>query len=71
MALIGVGTLFFTSIVNAIMPKIGLAVHAAAASSSYTPVDYQIDFLFVNLIAVGLIIFGVLLGYRFYKNDIL
>ncbi|HHW61426.1 MAG TPA: hypothetical protein GX404_05940 [Syntrophomonadaceae bacterium] len=69
LVLMGVGVLLFTSVFNAIIPEIGpLAFQVAAANSS---VDYQVDFLFVNLIALAVIVIGTLLAYRFYKNDLL
>jgi hypothetical protein len=64
---IGVITLLNTTIINLVMPKIGLAAFQYAMAGSYSPNDYYINFLFVNIAAIGLIAVGIILGYQFYK----
>ena len=65
----GVLTLLATKIINLVMPQIGRAAFQAAMAGSYSPNDYYINFLGVNLIAIAMIITGIVFGYIFYKSE--
>ncbi len=65
----GVLTLLTTKIINLVMPQIGRAAFQAAMAGSYSPRDYYINFLGVNLMAITMIVIGIVFGYRFYKCD--
>ena len=65
----GIITLMKTTIINLVMPQIGRAAFQSAMAGSYSPYDYHIDFLFVNIAAICLIAVGIWLGYKFYSNN--
>jgi len=65
----GVNTLLLTSIINLVMPKIGRVAFQIAAAGSYSPNDYHIDFIFVNIAAIVLVGFGILLGIKYYRKE--
>lgn len=65
----GIVTLLMTTITNLVMPKIGRAAFQCAMAGSYTPNDYHIDFIVINIVAVCLIVIGSVLGYIFYKKE--
>jgi len=65
----GITTLLKTTIINLVMPKIGRAAFQYAMAGSYSPNDYHINFLYVNIAAVLLIIGGIFFGYKCYKNE--
>jgi hypothetical protein len=69
LVIIGIITLLQTTIINLVMPKIGRAAFQCAMAGSYSPNDYHIDFLGINIAAVCLIIIGIVLGYIFYKKE--
>jgi hypothetical protein len=68
LTLIGIVTMLLTRIINAVIPKIGLAAFQAAAAGSYRPENYLIDFSTINYIAAILIIIGVILSVKFYLD---
>lgn len=70
LAITGVNTLLTTSIINQIMPKIGRAAFQCAMAGSYSPNDYHINFLVINIIATCLIIMGSVLGFLVYKHEL-
>ena len=47
----------------------GIIVFAfqCAMAGSYSPNEYHINFLYINMAAICLVIVGIVLGYRFYK----
>ncbi|MDD4730248.1 MAG: hypothetical protein PHN55_16035 [Dysgonamonadaceae bacterium] len=55
------------TIINLVMPKIGKVAFQFAMAGSYSPNEYHINFLFVNIVAICLVVVGVALGYKFYK----
>lgn len=67
--LTGVVTLLTTTIINLVMPQIGRVAFQSAMAGSYTPVDYHINFIMINIVAVCLIVIGFVFGYKFYKNE--
>ena len=64
----GIITLLETTIINLVMPKIGKVAFQFAMAGSYSPNEYHIDFLGVNIAAVCLIVIGVIFGYKCYKS---
>lgn len=58
-SIIGVIMLLITKMTNLIMPKIGLSAFQSAASGSYSPDAYYIDFSTVNTFSVLMIILGI------------
>ncbi|MEK4713313.1 hypothetical protein [Sporosarcina sp. FSL K6-5500] len=69
-AVIGVSILFTTSILNKVMPMLGFAAYQAAAAGGYSPSDYVMNFIVINLFAILLIIIGVVAGYKIYKKGL-
>lgn len=69
LVVIGVNTLLKTTIINLVMPKIGLAAFQCAMAGSYSPNNYHINFIFVDIVAIGLIVVGLILGYKFYRAE--
>ncbi len=65
----GIITLLKTTIINLVMPQIGRAAFQCAMAGSYTPNEYHIDFIVINIVAVCLIVIGVVLGYIFYRKE--
>jgi|LSQX01.1.fsa_nt_gb hypothetical protein len=61
-------TLLKTTIINLVMPKIGEVAFQFAMAGSYSPNEYHINFSFVNIAAICLVVVGVALGYKFYKT---
>lgn len=68
--LIGISILFVTSILNKVLPVLGYAAYQAAAAGSYSPDDYVVNFIIINLFAILLILAGLIVGYRLYKNGL-
>lgn len=66
-AVIGVCVLFTTGILNKVMPMLGFAAYQAAAAGGYSPSDYVMNFIVINLFAILLILIGVVAGYKIYK----
>ena len=64
----GINTLLTTTIINLIMPQVGRAAFQCAMAGSYSPNEYHISFLFINISALCLIVIGVSLGYKIYKT---
>lgn len=64
----GIITLLNTTIINLIMPQIGKVAFQFATAGSYHPDYYHINFIFVNIAAICLIVVGVALGLKFYKT---
>ncbi|MEC2159231.1 hypothetical protein [Virgibacillus halodenitrificans] len=69
-AVIGICILFTTSILNKVMPMLGLAAYQAAAGGGYSPSDYVMNFIVINLFAILLITIGVVVGYKVYKRGL-
>lgn len=67
LVVIGIITLLKTTMINLVMPKIGKVAFQFAMAGSYSPNEYHINFLFVNIAAICLIIVGIGLGHKFYK----
>jgi hypothetical protein len=65
----GIITLLLTSIINSVMPKIGRVAFQIATAGSYSPNDYQINFIFVDIVAIILVGFGFFFGIKFYKKS--
>jgi hypothetical protein len=65
----GIITLVQTTIINLVMPKIGRAAFQCAMAGSYSPNDYHINFLGVNIAAVCLVVIGIIFGYKCYKRE--
>ncbi|MGM0844950.1 MAG: hypothetical protein ACQEUT_08230 [Bacillota bacterium] len=65
---IGICILFTTSILNKVLPKLGYAAYQAAAAGGYSPNDYVMNFIAINLFAILLILIGVITGYKIYKK---
>jgi len=64
----GIITLLNTTIINLVMPQIGKAAFQISTAGSYHPSYYHINFLFVNIAAICLVVVGIVLGYKFYKT---
>lgn len=69
-AVIGVCILFTTSVLNKVLPILGYAAYQAAAAGSYSPSDYVMNFIVINLFAILLIIIGGVAGYKIYKKGL-
>jgi len=67
--LLGACTLITTSMLNAIMPKIGYIAYQAADAGSYLAEWYVMDFALPNIIAIVMIIVGVLFGMYCFITD--
>ncbi|MGD6845386.1 hypothetical protein ACQCVH_23160 [Bacillus infantis] len=67
---IGICVLFTTSILNKVLPMLGYAAYQAAAAGGYSPSDYVMNFIVINLFAILLILIGVITGYKIYKKGI-
>lgn len=67
---IGICILFTTSILNKVFPMLGFVAYQAAAAGSYSPSDYVINFIVINLFAILLILIGVVIGYKIYKKSL-
>jgi hypothetical protein len=65
---IGICILFTTSILNKLLPMLGYAAYQAAAAGGYSPNDYVMNFIVINLFAILLILIGVITGYKIYKK---
>lgn len=46
---------------------LGFAAYQAAAAGGYSPSDYVMNFIVINLFAILLILIGVVAGYKIYK----
>ena len=67
--LIGCITLLTTSILNQFMQKLGRVAFQNAASGSYSPSDYEMNFYFANAFAVVLIVVGLIFAtFTYIKN---
>ena len=62
----GIITLLKTTIINLVIPQIGRAAFQFATAGSYNPDYYHINFSFVNIAAICLIVVGVVSGYKFF-----
>jgi len=69
LAITGIITLMTTSIINLVIPKIGRVAFQLAMAGSYNSNDYHINFIYVNIAAIFLIIMGIVLGCKCYKNE--
>lgn len=67
--LLGTITLITTSILNEVMPKLGYVAYQAAAAGSYGEVIYKMNFHFVNLLAVAMIIGGSVMSIKIYLSS--
>ncbi|HBN85519.1 MAG TPA: hypothetical protein DDZ89_16940 [Clostridiales bacterium] len=64
----GIITLLQTTIINLVMPKIGKVAFQFAMAGSYSPNEYHINFLSINVAAICLVVVGVALGFKFFKT---
>jgi hypothetical protein len=69
-AVIGICILFTTNILNKVLPMLGFAAYQTAAAGSYSPSDYVMDFIVINIFAILLIIIGAVAGYKIYKKGL-
>jgi len=65
----GIITWLKTTMINLVMPQIGRVAFQSAMAGSYTPNEYHIDFIVINILAVGLIVIGSVSGYLFYRKE--
>lgn len=65
--LMGFMTLSFTSILQQLIPKLGYAAFQAHGGS-YSPENYEMNFLLPNSIAVGLIILGAVMAVVLWRK---
>lgn len=70
LVIIGMVTLLNTTIINLVMPQIGRAAFQVSTAGSYHPSYYHINFLFVNIAAICLVVVGVVLGYKFFRTSV-
>jgi hypothetical protein len=70
-AFLGVVILFFTGILNTVMPMMGKAAFQVAMAGSYSHDDYVMDFTFINSSAVFLMVGGGYSAYLLYKKGML
>ena len=66
----GILILFTTSILNKVLPTLGYVAYQATAAGSYSPSDYVMNFIVINLFAILLIIIGLVTGYKIYKTSL-
>ncbi len=67
---LGILILFTTSILNKVFPMLGYVAFQAAATGSYSPDDYVMNFIAINLFAILLIVIGLVIGYMIYKKSL-
>lgn len=65
----GLFVIITTYILNEIMPKLGLAAFQAAATGSYSPNNYKMNFAGTNYIAVIMIIIGIIISVKIYMQS--
>ena len=66
----GILILFTTSILNKVLPTLGYVAYQATAAGSYSPSNYVMNFIVINLFAILLIIIGLVTGYKIYKTSL-
>ncbi len=49
---------------------LGYVAFQAAATGSYSPDDYVMNFIAINLFAILLIVIGLVIGYMIYKKSL-
>ena len=69
LVIIGMVSLFVIRIINSVLPKIGRAAYQSAASGSYSPNDYIVDFSGINFASIILVVFGLAMAYFFYRAE--
>lgn len=55
---------------NKVLPTLGYVAYQATAAGSYSPSDYVMNFIVINLFAILLIIIGLVTGYKIYKTSL-
>ncbi|WP_431803166.1 hypothetical protein [Halobacillus andaensis] len=68
LVVLGVCTLFVTSILSKTIPLLGRTAYQAAAAGSYAQEDYIVNFTTINIIAFLLIAIGAVSSYLIYKQ---
>lgn len=61
--------MFITAYTNKILPKLGYMAYSINGFSGYSASDYKIDFKNINFMSILLIILGIIIIVKNYKNN--
>lgn len=67
--IIGLLIILVTEIIQSVMPFLGRVAFQTAASGSYTPADYYIDFSILQYFSFFLIILSIIVSILCYRAD--